>query len=75
MSLQELGIEHKKLKETLVAAVRFNLKERKEMHTVLEKLTQEIPEETIVGPAFCIFQFVTSVKEGFEVAVRHPQLE
>ncbi|MCP4543696.1 MAG: hypothetical protein GY832_41815 [Chloroflexi bacterium] len=72
MSLRERGIEHKKLDDTLVATKRFNLKDRKDMHRVLNELTQSIPPEYIAGPAFCIFQFVTSVQDGSDVEVGYP---
>lgn len=72
MSLQELGIEHKKFDDTLVATIRFTMKERKELHAVLDKLTRHVPKDYIVGPAFCIFYFVTSVQEGSDVEVGFP---
>lgn len=62
MSLKQLGIEHKTIKEMLVASIRLNIKERKELYTVLDELTKYIPKEHIIGPGFCIFHFVTSVK-------------
>ena len=72
MSLKELGIEHKRLDDTLVATVRLNLQERKELRAILDRLTQDISREYIAGPPFCIFQFVTSVTEGFDAEVGFP---
>ena len=72
MSLKQLGIEHKTIKEMLVAFIRLNIKERKELYTVLDELTRHIPKEHIMGPGFCIFQYVTSVKQGFDVEVGLP---
>jgi effector-binding domain-containing protein len=72
MSLREAGIVHKKYDDTIVATVRFNLKERKELHGVFDKLARHIPAEHIAGPAFCIFRFVSEVEEGFDVEAGFP---
>jgi effector-binding domain-containing protein len=65
-------MEHKKLEETLVATVRLTLKQRAAIKDVLAGLAQEIPRETIAGPPFCIFQFVSSVKDGYDVEAGFP---
>jgi effector-binding domain-containing protein len=67
-----MGIEHKTCDETLVAAIRFDMKERKELRAILDELSRKIPVEQIIGPAFCIFHFVTSVEEGSDVEVGFP---
>jgi effector-binding domain-containing protein len=72
MSLQELGIEHKKLDDTLVATRHLIIGGRQELSAILKELAQNIPRAYIAGPGFCIFQFVTSVKEGFDVEVGFP---
>jgi effector-binding domain-containing protein len=72
MSLKESGIEHKQFEDTLVATVRINLKQRKDLPAILDELIQHIPGEDIIGPPFCIFQFVTSVQEGFDAEVGFP---
>ena len=72
MSLKKLGIKYKTIEEILVATIRLNIKERKELYSVLDELTQHIPREHIIGSAFCIFQFVTSIKEGFDIEVGLP---
>jgi effector-binding domain-containing protein len=72
MSLKAQSIQHKKFAPTLVASTRFNLKKREEMRAVLDELTQAIPSAHIAGPAFCIFQFISSVSEGFDVKVGFP---
>jgi effector-binding domain-containing protein len=71
-SLQESGIEYKRLDDTLVATMRLDLREHQELRKVLEEMAQSIPQEYIAGPAFCVFQFVTSVQEGFDVEVGFP---
>ncbi len=72
MSLKALGIEHKQLADTLVTTVHLNIMERKELQAVLDGLAQAIPKQHIAGPALCIFQFVSSVKDGFEVEAGFP---
>ncbi|MBU1878924.1 MAG: GyrI-like domain-containing protein, partial [Chloroflexi bacterium] len=72
MSLRELGIEHKRLNETLAVVVRANPQNRDELRAILDDLRQYIPEEIIAGPPFCVFQFITSLKDGFDVEVGFP---
>jgi len=67
-----MGIEHKQLGEALVATVRANPQNRDELRAILDELRQHIPEESIAGPPFCVFQFVTSIKDGFDVEVGFP---
>jgi len=66
MSLQEAGIEHKSQADTLVATVRCQFQDRKQLHAILADVARAIPPDCIAGPAFCIFQFVSSVREGFD---------
>jgi hypothetical protein len=66
MSLQEARIEHKTLGDMLVATVRCEFQNRAELHGILANVRRAIPTDCIVGPAFCIFQFVTSVRDGFD---------
>lgn len=67
-----MDIEHKKLKETIVATVRRTIKQRAEIPDVLGELAQEVPEQAIAGAPFCIFQFVTSVQDGYDVEIGFP---
>jgi effector-binding domain-containing protein len=69
---QEQSIEHKRLGETLVASTRLVLGSREEVRTTLQELRQQLPEEVIAGPAFCFFNFVTSVKDGHDVELGFP---
>ncbi len=66
MSLQEAGIEYKSLADTLVATVRCQFQNRSQLHTILADAARAIPAGSMSGPAFCIFQFVSSVREGFD---------
>jgi effector-binding domain-containing protein len=72
MSLQALGIQHKRIEETLAATVRVVLEKRADLPAILDELRRHIPQEVIAGPPVCIFQFVTSVKDGFDVEVGFP---
>ena len=72
MSLQALGIEYKQVAETLAAAIRINLRSRQDLPTILNELAQRIPKEHITGPPFCIIQFVTSIKDGFDAEIGFP---
>jgi effector-binding domain-containing protein len=72
MSLQELGIEHKQIAETLAATVRVTLKSRKELAALLNDLAQHIPRESIAGAPFCIIQFVTSIADGYDAEIGFP---
>jgi effector-binding domain-containing protein len=72
MSLREMGIEHKRIVETLVATRRLVLKARSELPAILHDIRQRIPPAHIAGPPLCVFQFVTSVKDGFDVEVGYP---
>lgn len=67
-----MDIVHKKLEESLVTTVQLTVKQRAEIKDVLDELAQEVPGETIAGAPFCIFQFVTSVKEGYDVEMGFP---
>jgi effector-binding domain-containing protein len=72
MSLKELGIEHQQFGETLIATTRLTIQKRAELLAVLERLAQDVPGEVIAGPAFAIFHFVSSVKDGSDVEVGFP---
>ena len=72
MSWQEAGIEHKSLAGTLVATVRCQFQNRQQLRGILADVAQAIPAGDIVGPGFCIFQFVSSITEGFDGEVGFP---
>jgi effector-binding domain-containing protein len=66
MSLQEAGIVHKSLGETLAATIRRPFKSRAELRAMLDEAARAIPEGAIAGPAFCIYHWITSVTEGHD---------
>ncbi len=72
MTEKKQKIEYRKFKDTMVATSCFNLKHRKEIKKALDKLKEHIPGEYIIGPGFCIFRFITSFKEGFDVEAGFP---
>jgi len=71
-SLETKGIKYEKLPPRLVASICLNARERKELHSAIRRLTELIPEENILGPAICVFNFISSYKEGFDVEVGFP---
>lgn len=72
MSLIAEGIQHKTFEDTLVATIRTNVKNRDEVFAIVDRLAGAIPGETIAGPAFCIFQFISSYEEGFDAEIGLP---
>jgi effector-binding domain-containing protein len=72
MSLQELGIEHRRLGDTLIATKRLTIQKRAELPAAFERLAQAVPGELVAGPAFAIFHFVSSVEDGSDVEVGFP---
>jgi hypothetical protein len=72
MSLNELGIEYKNLETNLVAYIRFNLKERAEIHETMQELAQVVPAEIMAGAPYVNIQFFSSYSEGFETEVGFP---
>ncbi len=72
MMQSELALEHRKLEQTLVTTARFNPSDRDEVHAAIGRLKQHVPEAHIAGPPFCIFHFITSVKDGIDAEVGFP---
>ena len=75
MSMEGSGIQYKQIEPTLVAFVRFNLKQRSEIHTAFKDLAQDIPVGNIAGAPYCVIQFFSSYTEGFEVEVGFPVMQ
>jgi effector-binding domain-containing protein len=72
MSLKELGIEHRRFDDTLIATTRLTIQKRADLPAVLERLVQDVPGKVIAGPAFAIFNFVSSVADGSDVEIGFP---
>jgi effector-binding domain-containing protein len=72
MSQENVDIKYKKIKDTLVATIRFNAKNRKEIKEVLSRVKKHVSDENIAGPGFSIIQFVTSLKEGYDAEIGFP---
>lgn len=61
MSFEESGITHKRLEETLIASVRFEMREREELFAKLEQLSNAC-QEYVAGPPFAIFYWDTGLE-------------
>jgi len=72
VSLSEIGIEYKKIPETLAATMRVNPKSRADLPALFGDLARQIPRADIAGAPFCIIQFVTSVKDGLDAEIGFP---
>ncbi|MBN1755834.1 GyrI-like domain-containing protein [bacterium] len=72
MSESEFKVKHKNQRETIVAFQKTIIKSRDELPSLLDNLRRDIGDENLIGPPFCVFQFVSSVKEGNEVEVGFP---
>jgi effector-binding domain-containing protein len=71
-TLAELGISHLRIEPHLVAFIRFNLKDRKEILATIQELVNEIPTELIAGDPYCHIQYINSYPEGYEAEVGFP---
>lgn len=72
MSMGALGITHKQVEPELVAYLRFNLKERAEIHHKLQELANGIPPEIIAEAPYVHIQYFSSYAEGYEAEVGFP---
>jgi effector-binding domain-containing protein len=70
--LHRKAITHKTVEDTLVVTARLNLTDRDELYAALRDVERQVSEALVAGPGFCIFQFITSVKEGFDAEVGFP---
>ncbi len=75
MLLNELGVEHKQIPSTLVAYLRFQLKERTEIQAVLQELAQAIPAGSVTGAPYLQIQFFSSYTQGYEAEAGFPVTE
>ena len=67
-----MSIKYKQYPPTLAATMRRVVQKRAEIKTALDILALEIPADKVAGPPFCIFNFITSVKEGYDVTLGFP---
>jgi len=72
MPMQDLGISHKQVDAQLVAYIRFNLKERTDIHKTLQELAGEIPAGNVDGAPYVHIQYFSSYTEGYEAEVGFP---
>ncbi len=67
-----MDIQHKHLEASLVATAKFVVQRRTDIGPILAQLVQELPEDAIAGAPFAIFQFVTSVTDGYDAEIGFP---
>lgn len=67
-----MGITYKKHEQILAATLRQTIQQRAEIKTTLDELSQEISADQIAGAPFCIFNFITSVKDGYNITLGFP---
>lgn len=67
-----MDIQHKHLEASLVATARFVVQRRADIGPILAQLAQELPGDVIAGAPFAIFQFVTSVTDGYDAEIGFP---
>jgi effector-binding domain-containing protein len=72
---ENITIEHKRIDTMLVAMRRLVVRQRDDLQLALQELSRQIPQGNICGPAFAIFWFVTSIKDGFEVDAGYPVIQ
>jgi effector-binding domain-containing protein len=67
-----MDIQHKHLEACQVATAKFVVQRRTDIGPILAQLAQELPEEAIAGAPFAIFQFVTSITDGYDAEIGFP---
>lgn len=68
----ERSIEHKVVPSTRVAYELFNGCSRSDIMKSVAKLYEGIPSDMITGDPYCIMQYITSYREGFDLEVGIP---
>lgn len=72
MGLHDEGITYKQYAEERIASMRTVIERRADIPDILKKIAENIPQQMISGPPFCIFQYVTSVTHGHDVEIGFP---
>lgn len=72
MEFETPRVEHRRFEEIRVAGFRRVLDGRDGIREALRELRQRVPAEVIDGQPFCVIQFVTSVKEGYDAEICVP---
>lgn len=72
MSQRDLEIEHRRIKDSLVASIRANIRKREDLFPIIDRLHQAVPPAYVAGPAFCIFRFISSFAEGYDAEIGIP---
>ena len=67
-----MDIQHKHLDACQVATAKFVVQRRADIGPILTQLAQELPEDALAGAPFTIFQYVTSVTDGYDAEIGFP---
>ena len=75
--MSENDINYKNIDETMVAYIRTSIKTRDDIFDVIQRLTSQIPEEIINGPAYGRTIWVSSVskEDGFDMEIGFPVIK
>ena len=65
-------IAYQILPETLIAEARITVSSRQEIKEQLQELKKSLSDKRICGPGFCVFNFITDAREGFDVNLGFP---
>jgi effector-binding domain-containing protein len=65
-------MEHKSLGKARVATIRCPLRNRQELRAMIREVAEAVPEGIIAGPPFCIYHWITSVKDAYDGEVGFP---
>jgi effector-binding domain-containing protein len=71
-TMEALGIRYRQVPATPVATTRLQAKSRADLRAALRSLAERLPAGDVDGPAFCIYQFISSYTEGFDAEVGFP---
>lgn len=70
-----MRIAHKHIKPILAATTRLVIHKRLDIQQRLSELAREVPDAIVAGPPFCVFNFISSVVNGYDVTVGIPVVE
>jgi hypothetical protein len=67
-----MEIQYKRIEETHAVMMRLVVHRRADIQTELGKLSAAVPKEQAAGPPFCVFNFISSVVDGYDVTLGVP---
>ena len=66
------NLQYKHTEAHLVATAKYVVQRRRDIAPILAQLGQELPQDVIAGMPFAIFQFVSSVTDGYDAEIGFP---